>query len=336
MRFSSFTLGSAVVFLAAALPYGVGAHHSRAAFDTTVEVLLDGTVADVTWANPHTYFKVETLDGAGKTVLQEVEVGPLSTLQPLGLTRATIVPGERVTVRANPNRRGPGHLVVGLEVTKSDGQVFPLHVVRSGRPLPPAAAAAGLAGRWVPANDGFMGIVRESRNWPLTDAGRTGIADGAGDSQGGCTAWPAPLLMALPMLRTIAVSGDRVSLAFDWMGASRTVRLDLPEHPRGVEPTLQGHSIGRWEGDALVIDTVGFLPHEEGAGFGVPSGEGKRLVERLALTADRTRLDYEFTVQDSFSLTEPVTYRMQWVHRPDLEPTGDACDETIATRFLRE
>ncbi len=336
MRFSSFTLGSAVVFLAAALPYGVRAHHSRAAFDTTVEVLLEGTIADVRWANPHTYFEIETRDGAGKSVLQEVEVGPLSTLQPLGLTRAAIVPGERVTVRANPNRRGAGHLVVGLEIIKSDGAVFPLHVVRAGRPSPPPTAAASLAGRWVPANDGFMGIVQQSRNWPLTDAGRAGIGDGVGDSQGRCTAWPAPLLMALPMLRTIAVSGDRVSFAFDWMGASRTVRLDLAQHPGDLEPTLQGHSIGRWESDALVIDTVGFLPHEEGAGFGVPSGNGKRLVERLTLTADRARLDYEFTVEDPFSLTEPVTYRMQWVHRPDLQPSGEACDETIATRFMRE
>jgi hypothetical protein len=336
MRRPSCTFRSAAVIAAVALPFAALAHHSRAAFDTTVEVLLEGTVAEVTWANPHTYFKIETRDATGKPALQEVEVGPLSTLQPLGLTRASLVLGDRVAVRANPNRRGPLHLVVGLEVTKSNGDVFPLHVVRPGRPSPTAAPAASLAGRWVPTNDGFMGIVQGSRNWPLTAAGRAGVADGAGDSQGRCSAWPAPLLMALPMLRTVDVRTDRISIAFDWMGASRIVRLDVAEHPRDLEPTLQGHSIGRWEGDTLVIDTTGFLPHDEGAGFGVPSGDGKRLVERLTLTADRSRLDYEFTVADAFSLTEPVTYRMQWVHRPDLQPTGQACDEEIATRFLRE
>ena len=140
---------------------------------------------------------------------------------------------------------------------------------------------------------------------------------------------------ALPMLRTIAVSGDRVSLAFDWMGASRTVRLDLPEHhavsrPRcRVIPSAVGKATRsswiRW--DFCLMRRVPVWR---------AIGRRQRLVERLALPADRTRLDYEFTVQDSFSLTEPVTYRMQWVHRPDLEPTGDACDETIATRFLRE
>lgn len=321
---------------AALAPFVAHAHHSRAAFDTAVEISLEGVVADVTWANPHAYFTLDTRGADGKPVRQEVEVGPLSTLQPLGLTRSALSPGDRVTVRANPNRRGPGHLVVGLEVTKSNGDVYPLHVVRPARPPPAATPAASLVGRWVPTNDGFMGIVQGSRNWPLTDAGRAGIADGSGDSQGRCTAWPAPLLMALPMLRTIDVHADRVSFDFDWMGASRTVRLDATEHPRDLAPTLQGHSIGRWEGDTLVIETVGFVPHPEGAGFGVPASDGKRLIERLTLTADRSRLDYEFTVEDAFSLTEPVTYRMQWVHRPDLQPSGQECDEALATRFLRE
>jgi hypothetical protein len=312
------------------------AHHSRAAFDTTVEVVLGGTVTSVQWTNPHVYFTIDMRGPDGKTVSQEIEVGPLSSLQPLGLTRESLAPGEHVTVRANPNRRGPGHLVVGLEVTRSDGEIFPLHVVSRGRPAPTLVPAQTLAGRWVPVNDGFMGIVQGSRNWPLTYAGRAGVADGAGDSQALCTPWPAPLLMALPVMRTVEVRADRVTLDFDWMGGARLVRLDLEEHPSAIVPTLQGHSIGRWEGETLVIDTIGFIPHEEGAGFGVPSGNDKRLVERLTLTADRTRLTYEFTVEDPLSLTQPVTYRMEWVHRPDLEPTGQSCDRELAERFLNE
>jgi hypothetical protein len=312
------------------------AHHSRAAFDMSVEVLLEGTVTDVLWANPHVYFTIEITGADGARVLQEVEVGPLSTLQPLGLTRQALVNGERVTVRANPNRRGAGHVVVGLEVTKSDGEVFPLHVVSRGRPPPVAARAGSLEGRWVPANDGFMGLVQGSRNWPVTEVGRAGLADGAGDSQVLCTPWPAPMLMALPMVRTIDASDDRVQIDFDWMNAKRVIRLDRAEHPSELEPTLQGHSIGRWEGDTLVIDTIAFAPHEEGAGFGVPAGPEKRLIERLTLTDDRTRLSYEFTVTDPLSLREPVTYAMEWIHRPDLTPTGEACDRQLAERALHE
>jgi hypothetical protein len=142
--------------------------------------------------------------------------------------------------------------------------------------------------------------------------------------------------MALPMLRTIDVQGDRVTFDFDWMGAARTVRLGVTEHRPAIEPSVQGESIGHFEGNTLVIDTIAFAPHPEGAGFGVPSGEGKRLTERLTLEASGTRLTYEFTVEDALSLTEPVTYSMAWLHRPDLEPSGQACDEQLATRFLSE
>jgi hypothetical protein len=311
-------------------------HHSRAAFDMTREVTLEGTVTEVLWANPHVYFAIEMRGDDGAPRVQEIEVGPLSTLQPLGLTRQTLARGDRVSVRANPNRRGPGHLVVGLEVTKSNGDVFPLHVASGGRPPPKAAPAQSLAGRWVPVSADFLSIVQASTNWPLTEVGRAGLADGAGDSQGLCTPWPAPLLMGLPMLRTIDVDVDRVTIDFDWMGGARVVHLDMAEHPAELKPTLQGHSIGRWEGDTLVIDTVGFTPHEEGAGFGVPGGPDKRLIERLALAADPSRLSYEFTVEDPLSLTEPVTYRMEWVHRPDLQSTGQDCDRELAERFLSE
>jgi len=271
----------------------------------------------------------------GGLLSQEVEVGPLQTLQPLGLTRGSIVVGERVTVRANPNRKGAGYLAVGLDVMKSDGAVFPLHVRGKARPAPAAVPATSLAGRWVPvAADFTAGVVPASASWPLTAVGRKGLEDGAGDSQGRCMPWPAPLLMALPMLRTIDVRPDRITIDFDWLDAERVVWLG--EHEQMVVPSLQGSSIGRWEGDTLVIDSRGFTPHEEGAGFGVPSGPNKHLVERLSLTADRTHLVYEFTVEDPLSLTQPVTMRTQWTHRPDLEPEGAECDVALAERFLTD
>ncbi len=59
-----------------------GAHHSRAPYDTTIEVTLEGTVAKVLWENPHTYLTLELTGPDGHAVMQEVEVGPLSTLRP--------------------------------------------------------------------------------------------------------------------------------------------------------------------------------------------------------------------------------------------------------------
>jgi hypothetical protein len=142
--------------------------------------------------------------------------------------------------------------------------------------------------------------------------------------------------MALPMMRTVDVGADTITLRFDWMNGLRTVHLNLKSHPADIAPSLQGHSIGRWDGASLVIDTVAFTAHREGAGFGIPSGASKHLIERLTLDADRVTLTYEFTVEDPLSLTEPVTRSLQWTYRPDLEPTGQQCDAEIATRFLRD
>src|SRR5437660_525555 len=67
----------------------------------------------------------------------------------------------------------------------------------------------------------------------------------------------------------------------DVMSAERIVHLDQPKHPANVQPTLFGHSIGYWEGETLVVDTVGFAAHPEGYAFDRPSSATKHLVERF-------------------------------------------------------
>jgi hypothetical protein len=146
------------------------------------------------------------------------------------------------------------------------------------------------------------------------------------------------MMTLLPHLRIIELTDDRVLMKFDSDGieATRTVRLDLPAHPANVEPSLLGHSIGRWEGATLVIDTVGFNPHDVGIGFGIPSGAGKHLTERLTLAADGLQLRYELTVEDPEYLSTPTSYTAMWDHRPELAPSDAACDPEISERFREE
>jgi hypothetical protein len=90
------------------------------------------------------------------------------------------------------------------------------------------------------------------------------------------------------------------------------------------------------DGGTLVIDTVGFAEHREGIGFGLPSGLGKHTVERLTLGTDGRSLVYEITAEDPEYLTAPIRHTATWEYRPDLEPSGAACDIDSARRFLRE
>ena len=75
------------------------------------------------------------------------------------------------------------------------------------------------------AADGIARTRARARTWPLTDVGREGIADVKSQqaSQSECSPWPAPLLMALGVMRTIEVSANTITLRFDWMNGLRTV-----------------------------------------------------------------------------------------------------------------
>src|SRR5262245_33968441 len=156
-EFTKRLLVACAASLAASSP--AFAHHSGAAYDRTRQVTLEGTVAALSWKNPHVFMTLETKNPDGTPLLQEIEVMSVSQARGLGLRREAISPGARVVVRASPNRRGPGR-AFGLEVTTSDGTRMPLSSFAgfSAAP-PPVVEAQGLAGRWVPTVESFRQVV---------------------------------------------------------------------------------------------------------------------------------------------------------------------------------
>jgi len=170
--------------------------------------------------------------------------------------------------------------------------------------------------------------------FPLTPEARAAQANLAAD--GLCYVEPIPFLAVLDELRTIEIGKDEVLMRFDNTGdhVDRVIHMTA-QHPADVQPSRHGHAIGRWEGDTLVIDTIAFEPNPSGVAGNVPSSPGKHTVERLTLTAERTRLRYEITVEDPVYLTKPATLTQQWDHRPDLEFSQDtgACDPEVAARY---
>jgi hypothetical protein len=313
------------------------AHHSQAPYDMTRDVFIEGTVAEVAWKNPHVYMTLEVAGADGASQLQDVELVSVPALRSLGLTPEAIPVGAAVVVRAHPNRGGPGRSVFGLDVTASDGSIYPLSTQGRNSHTPDATEPAdGLAGRWAPLHD--PQLVPTASSWPVKPEARpTGPESVASSPASECRFPPPPMLSMFPELRTIEVGGHEVRMTFETNGmqAVRSVRLDLAEHPADLEPSILGHAIGRWEGETLVIDTIGFQPHPMGLGFGGISSPSKHLVERLTLADDRLHLRYEMTLEDPENLSAPATYETLWAHRPDLEP-AEACDPETAVRYLEE
>ena len=327
-------LPTALYALAAITPFAAPAfgHHSQAMFDQSQEILIEGTVARFDWVNPHMYLIVETKGPDGQPALVEGEGLGITQALVDGLDREALKPGTRVVMRANPNRGGWGKQVRIQDVTTEDGEIHPFYTAnRRTRSLTPAES---LEGHWAPARAALGAAFGAMARWPVTPEGRAAQARLAAD--GICSAEPTPVLSILDELRTIEIGEDEVVMRFDNTGdhVVRTVHMDA-EHPADVQPSPQGHSIGRWEGETLVIDMIAFEPDLSGIALNVPASPGKHTVERLTLTAERTRLRYEITVEDPVYLSGPATLAQQWDHRPDLEfsqNTG-ACDPEVAARY---
>jgi hypothetical protein len=311
------------------------AHHSMAFFDQTREILVEGTVERFDWVNPHMYLYIRTESPEGETVVIQGEGLGITQALVDGLDRDALKPGMPIVVRANPNRGGFGKQIKVLDVTTEDGEVHPFYAANTRtRRLTPADS---LEGKWAPTRAALGAAFGALARFPLNSEARAAQEQRLGD--GLCYAEPTPVLSIFDEMRSIELGEDEVVLHFDNTGdhVIRTVYMNA-EHPAELTPTYHGHSVGRWDGDTLVIDTIGFEPNISGLGLSVPSGPGKHTVERLTLTEDRTRLRYEVTVEDPMYLTEPARLTQQWDHRPDLEfsPASQVCDDEVAGRFIEE
>ena len=98
---------------------------------------------------------------------------------------------------------------------------------------------------------------------------------------------------------------DTILLQYGRLGLERTIDMNMDEHPADIVPSRTGHSIGRWEDDVLVVDTVGF---EEGLfRRRTPHSGQLHVVERFRFDPETTELRREYTAEDALYWTEPLT-----------------------------
>jgi len=114
-----------------------------------------------------------------------------------------------------------------------------------------------------------------------------------------------------------------VMLFEDDIPSHRQVFLDGRGHPKDPNPSWMGHSIGHWEGEVLVIDTVGFNDRSWLDPQGHPHTEQMRVTERLR-RPDLGHLEIEFTIDD------PGAYKNPWTMKrvADLD-SGDEVGEYV-------
>ncbi len=323
-------------FVSIAVAGPVLAHHSAAAFNTQQEIKVTGAVTEYSFRNPHVYMILQVRKADGSAAAMDVDAGAASVLNPLGFTRNSIAVGDVVTITGSPGRNNPDKLMLGRDLYKQDGTYYPLNIASRSVYTSRNETATSIAGTWFSPRTEFNTFLGGARNWPVTEKGKAAMAvvDPKATTQKDCIPVGAPALMFYPVANTITVQRDRVVMKVDWMDSERIVYLDGRRHPPAAETSLHGHSIGRWEGDTLVVDTTNFKEHAMGLSTALPSSTQKHLTERLRLGPDGKGLIYSGAIEDPVYLSKPVEWSGQWVYRPNMPHSNEKCDLEVARKFL--
>jgi hypothetical protein len=139
----------------------------------------------------------------------------------------------------------------------------------------------------------------------------------------------------------ILEAADRIVIKPENGALPRRIFTDGRSHPSDLEPSWMGHSIGHWEGEVLVVDTIGTSGRTRGMnGVGsnarvsrddskprLPTSDQLHLVERIRLVADGEILEDEMTITDPKAYTEPLVIKHYWQRRPDIEVLEYVCNE---------
>lgn len=295
-------------------------HHSDAGYNQENVIALQGTVTEFRWRNPHITTFIEVEDANGDTVVWGIEAGSTPVMSRSGWTREMFQPGDAVSVRAHPDRNPNRALAMMISMEDSGGRVW----IQDESESEATAQAETIAGAWrgrLPTLGPFREALGEV---PLTAAGEAARAsyDFRTDSpipQCIPPSTPRVLLATSVYLTEIEILEDRVMIRNEFFDNERTIWTDGRGHPENGERTNQGHSIGYFEGTTLIVDTVDFADYRTAYGEGVPSGAQKHVVERFALSEDRTRLVIDVTVEDPEYLAEPFSGTLEWTYTPQLQ-----------------
>lgn len=132
-----------------------------------------------------------------------------------------------------------------------------------------------------------------------------------------------------PLPFEIIRDGAALTINYEEWNRTRTVFLDGRPFPETLEATSLGYSVGRIEGDALVIETRGVIASTYAPiTINAPGGHSDQLsgIERYTVTPGATpMLTLELTLEDPGTLTGPYVYYKRWIATPDLELLIDSC-----------
>lgn len=134
----------------------------------------------------------------------------------------------------------------------------------------------------------------------------------------------------------ILQSGTQLTLLFDGLGDIRRVFVDGRPHPEDPVPAWMGYSIGHWEADTLVVETIAMTSESILDDQGLPHGEGMRLDERISLvaTGESELLQFDIRISDPEFYAAPLTATRHFRRAPDAQ-TSEGSSHCLMDQWRR-
>ena len=157
------------------------------------------------------------------------------------------------------------------------------------------------------------------------EAARQNAGDVVAFSSRWCQTFKYPFFMQHSAGWHIVQTDDEVIQIPEVHTFARHIYLDGRKHPNPVVPNVNGHSVGHWEGNSLIVDTVGFTP-----GGGTPGGgrigAATHLTEKFTVVDGGKLLQVIFTWEDPSIYLNPHTYELDYHRSPaDAYALEDYC-----------
>ncbi len=295
------------------------AHHSSAPhFDRDIEITVEGIVTELKFVNPHAYLYFD-VEKDGELIKWRCELSSATRLARFGWSADMFTVGQRITVNGAPARREDNVCFLnaltlddGTVITRARGLSEAGPVATKAEPSQRAERPAylengqpNLEGAWVSKSFGRNGEGIRAR-YTATDAGiaAVGVYEVEFDD---------PILRCHIVnifsgwnhdahVNDIIQTDDTITVQFGFMDFVRTFHLGMADHPDNIEPSIGGHSIGRWDGDTLVVDTIGFAEGIMSRRTGMRYSDQMHAVERFHYEAARSYLVRDYTVTDPLYL----------------------------------
>ena len=319
----------AVTFLFAG---AASAHHAFSAFYDTDNVgEITGEVIETFWINPHAGFRIRTDDGE----VWNIETAPVNRLQRLGLDGSVSV-GERVGFVGAFSRLGRNEVLATNMILPGGEEVLldPGFAGRLGLRDRASAAGGGSGAAADIGGDEPSGIYRvwsRARSPDDRDPERT-LTEAAlaaveawnpvtDDPALRCIAPGMPVAMDTPFPLALEEGDGQILMRIEQWDGLRTIHMGSTAED-DPEDSLMGHSVGRWEGRTLVVETTNISwPYVDE--FGTPKSGEYTLVERFTFSGDNTAMTWEATATDPATYVGPAflgSVSYAWVPGEEIKP----------------